>query len=151
MSALAAYALELGTANACVSGLPVTETLPPLDLHPSHTYILCGGFAGCIKCGGVAGFALPTKLDGECKRGCPAGSRGPIGRLARGQLPRPLASGSGTVWPSGELCPPVLAYHPPESGPMQASDLPDSETCAPAPCPRRVRSFQYPDGFWTPR
>ena len=151
MTALAACALELGTANACVSGLPVTETLPPFDLHPSHTYILCGGYAGCIKCGGVAGYALPTKLDGECKKGCPAGPRGPIGRFARGELPRPLANGTGTVWPSGELCPPVLAYHPPESGRLRASVLPDPEPGAPDSRPCRARSFQYPEGFWSPR
>ena len=41
---------------------------------------------------------------------CPAGSRGPIGRLAKGQLPHVQRNVGGIVWPSGEVEPAVVRY-----------------------------------------
>ena len=103
----------IGANSAYVEDMEVTDTLPPLDIDPSHQLVVCGGYAGCISCGGVAGFERTTKLVQLCKRSCPPGSRGPIRNLCKGSLPRlKVVNGvtTGQVWPSGESDPVVRRY-----------------------------------------
>eukprot|EP00973_Karenia_brevis_P068688 9550815-Karenia_brevis.AAC.1 len=115
VAAEVARVLHIGTPSACTQGLEVTATLPPIHLHSSHTYVLCGGYAGCVKCGGVVGYARPSLLSTQCREHCPAGSRRSIRRLAQGLLPKPVVDGAG-AWPTGELNPKVCAYRPPSTG-----------------------------------
>ena len=99
---------HLGTPQAVAFDLPLSQVVPPpLSLHPSHNLIECGGYAGCIICGGVAGFERRTLLTGLCRGGCPSGSRGPISRLSKGKLPRVSGPHPTLDWPSGELRPTV--------------------------------------------
>ena len=127
----------IGTNMAAAYHFPPADALPPLDLDPTHTYIVCGGFAGCLKCCGVAGYrAEATKLCKPCVQGCPTGSRGPLKRLARGLLPR-----AGSCWPTGESQPLVHVYRPP---PTLDYDVPEAtlhDEVAPPPC-KRFRAFR---------
>ena len=80
---------------------------PPVAAHHSHLLIACGGYGGCMRCGSVASGNRSQLLEGECRRWCPVGSKGPIVRLAKGLLPKPKAGED--VWPDGSLAPtPVL-------------------------------------------
>ncbi len=78
----------------------------------SHTCIAMGGFTGCIKCGGVAGFQRSELLEGACRRHCPSGSAGPIRRLMMSKLPHPQRKHQGRVWPSGEAEPTLRRWRP---------------------------------------
>ena len=100
---------------AYLSGLDVTTTIPPMQLGNGHLLICCGGYVGCLLCGSVSGILADTKLSGDCTRECLEGSKRPIRRLRQGLLPRPLASGSGHTWPSGEFQPCVYRLLPPSS------------------------------------
>ena len=51
-------ALLLGTPTARIEGFPAADSVPTFDLHASHSYLPCGGFAGCIRCGAVAGWNM---------------------------------------------------------------------------------------------
>ena len=53
-----------------LSDMEVTTTIPPIAIGPGHLLITCGGFVGCLKCGGVSGTRA-LKLSGECRNGCP--------------------------------------------------------------------------------
>ena len=117
----AAMVVELGTTNAVARHFEVVHALPPLDLHSSHSFLVCGGFAACIRCCGVAGFPSASKLLLPCPGGCPAGSRGPLKRMLRGLLPRP-----GESWPSGEAFP--RRYEP-----LPAALEPEAQPAVPAP------------------
>ena len=117
--------MRIGTASATPQALDVVESLPPVPLHESHDYIVVGGYAGCLRCGGVAGIKRSKLLEGACRRYCPVGSRQPINRLERGELPqRALFGTEGQCWPSGELAPRVLRWAPAaqrrEAGPADA-------------------------------
>ena len=133
----------LGTNMAAAFHFPPTDALPPLRLDPTHSYIVCGGFAGCVRCCGVAGYrAETTKLCQPCVGGCPAGSRGPLKRLAKGLLPR-----AGSAWPTGEPNPIVHVYRPPPVTAAAASDhtmelkTPDD---LPQPPVKRYRAYRMP-------
>ena len=94
---------------AFLDNLEVTSIQPPIAIGPGHTL----GYAGCLRCGGVAGYMETTKLVNECLNGCPSGSRAPINRLMQGLVPRPLPGGGGREWRSGEAQPRVLRLVPP--------------------------------------
>ena len=104
-----AHVRELGTPTAVPMYYDITSSLPPVRVHASHALLVVGGYAGCIRCCGVAGFS--PKLESECARTCPAGSHGPMRLLARGALPRVQKQVNGDLtglsWPSGETCPAV--------------------------------------------
>ena len=129
----------MGTEDAFTEGLPACDTLPPLALHGSHAFLVVGGYVGCIRCGGVAGFTRSTMLSGPCRGHCPAGSRGPIRLLAQGKLPRRKRQHDGTVtgdaWPSGEAFPVVRVY-----APSSAS------SSNPPPAAPAQEEVVYPDG-----
>ena len=80
------------------------ETNPPIEAHWSHVLIACGGYGGCVRCGAVAGGSKNKALSGDCRKHCPRGSRGPIGRLARGHFPHPQR-GMGQIWVDGSINP----------------------------------------------
>ena len=110
----AARVLELGTPSAVLGDIPLADTAPPFPVHSSHTVVLCGGFAGCIRCGGVCGLQPSPKLEGICARSCPTGSRGPISRLVRERLPHEQQGHQGRWWPSGEASPALRRWVPPQ-------------------------------------
>ena len=112
----AARVMEVGTSSAWVDTSNFTTVLPPIALGRGHTLIACGGYVGCVKCCGVSGYTRDSNLTAACSGGCPAGSRRPLKRLARGLLPRPLSSGSGHIWPSGETHPLVSLILAPAAG-----------------------------------
>ena len=80
---------------------------PPFEVHESHCAILCGGYCGCMACGSVAGFHGHARLTRPCRGHCPAGSTGPVRRLARGLYPHAQRGIHGSAWPSGEANPVV--------------------------------------------
>ncbi len=90
-----------------VSGPP-----PPTFLHERHTYIICGGVVGCVKCGGISGFQRSALLAAECRRFTPTGSMGPIQKLAKGRLPHRQRVSQGEWWTSGEEEPEVMCWKP---------------------------------------
>jgi hypothetical protein len=88
-----------------------TDDAEGRDIHQSHSAILCGGFAGCFRCGAVVGYKQCSKLQEECRGFCPKGSRGCIVKLAAGKLPHVQRGGKyGQTWPSGEVDPRPRAF-----------------------------------------
>ena len=107
-----ARVIELGTPRALAVSFPMWRSLPPVEIHREHTALVCGGYAGCVKCGSTVAFHSVSLLKDPCRGWCPAGSRRPVRRLAGGQHPRDY----GEVcheWPSGELNPKVYLYQSP--------------------------------------
>ena len=73
------------------------ETALPFAVDSSHKVIVCGGYAGCTKCGAVC--SVNTKrnaLKTACRGYCPKGSQSAVKRLSMGKHPR-KRHGS---WPS---------------------------------------------------
>ena len=105
-------------------GYPVTRNMPPINLGNGRLILVCGGYAGCIRCGSAVGYQSDNLLAGDCRTYCPSGSRGPITRLAKGLLPRPLPNGKGQEWPSGELSPSVFVLQPAVDRPEADPGLP---------------------------
>lgn len=129
----------LGTVNAFINAPAAEPALPPYPVGQMHALICCGGFVGCVKCGGVMGSQASKILAADCRLGCPAGSRGPISRLCRGQLPHQHDGGPAEVWPSGELEPvvrqfvvqPQVVQTAPAGTPADPSQWAAPETAAP--------------------
>ncbi len=93
------------SAEAYYSLSPLEDN-PPYEIHRSHAVIECGGYLGCVRCATVCGYRTKTALTEECKRGSLPSSRGPIRKLARGQLPHVQCQGRhGDEWPTGEIHP----------------------------------------------
>ncbi len=87
--------------------------LPPQQLDDTHVYIVVGGFAGCLKCGGIGGAHASKLLTLPCRRAPPpCGFTWPIRSLMRGELPHRQRSGQGEAWPSGESNPTVRRWQP---------------------------------------
>jgi len=101
--------------QACMGMLPPSRvaSLRAVDNlsfvpHDTHSVVACGGFAGCFRCGSVVGYHAPQTLLGSCRGHCPAGSRGPVVRLARGRLPH--RQDGVPLWPTGEANPTPALY-----------------------------------------
>ena len=77
-----------------------------LDLHKSHhPVILCGGYAGCEKCGRITSTNTKrNNLVQPCRGYMPGGTKDPVKKLADGRLPfgKPETGGKKRLWPSGE-------------------------------------------------
>ena len=71
-----------------------------LDLHKSHRpIILCGGYAGCEKCGRITSTnTRRNNLVQPCRGYMPGGTKDPVKKLADGKFP----FFKKRVWPSGE-------------------------------------------------
>ena len=84
-----------------VDGLAVaneSDVSLPFSVHPTHRAVVCGGYAGCVKCGATAscefkGNRLPAECKGPQTKSC-GGAKDRIMRLLKGQHPR-----RGFVWP----------------------------------------------------
>jgi hypothetical protein len=83
---------------------PDADDVIPFKVHDSHASVHCGGYVGCIRCGTVVSSHTHGAISRQCRRVCPAGSKGPVLRLVRGRLPR------GEEWPNGEVF--STAQHP---------------------------------------
>ena len=89
--------------NREVEGLPIineAQAKLPFEIDASHKVILCGGYAGCVKCAATASCASrANRLQKKCRGVCDdpwGGSRNRINRLLRG---KPLRKGAS--WPDG--------------------------------------------------
>ena len=85
--------------------LPVKHSAPPSIIHRTHCLVVCGGYAGCYKCGSVMDFVSKERkantwsfAEKPCRNWLRA--RHVIRRLCRSLPPHP-----GRPWPSGELAP----------------------------------------------
>ena len=60
-----------------------------LDLHKSHRpIILCGGYAGCEKCGRITSTnTRRNNLVQPCRGYMPGGTKDPVKKLADGKFP----------------------------------------------------------------
>ena len=103
----AAWIDEAGAmSSATFATLPLSDRVPPFAVGQGHFLIECGGYFGCTRCAGVSGWwTKHAKVGGRCSGTAPIGSRGPIERLRRAELPHRQRSGQGSEWPSGETCP----------------------------------------------
>ena len=73
----------------------------PFQIHPTHVeLVFVGGYVGCVRCGL---YASTNKADNalkvDCRKQCPAGSRGAVRRMLRGRHPQGSA---GQKWPNGQ-------------------------------------------------
>ena len=61
---------------------------PPFCIHESHVdVVLCGGYAGCLRCCTVQAYGTGGRLAQPCRGDAPRGPRGPVSKLCRGTLP----------------------------------------------------------------
>ena len=107
MQARADKAVKSAMPMTVFGELDVIDTAPPFPLNPTHALIFVGGFAGCILCGGIAGFQPSKLLESDCRRHLPKGSQGPIRKLVKGQLPHVQRENDGRQWPTCEINPKV--------------------------------------------
>ena len=123
--------------------LEPTNALPSIPLHPSHTYIVTGGYAGCIKCGGVAGVVRSPLLVHECRGfSQPNDLVWRVRLLAKGHLPYSRSIRKGLKWTSGELTPQPRRWAPPisaarEGGIVAVGDRDDGAVPGPELLPKR--------------
>ena len=88
---------------------------------PGHSLIVCGGYEGCLKCGGVVGYAeQSTLLERSCRQFSSAGGSFRVAKLCKGQLPR-AGEKVAQRSPSGELSPQVRYFIPPSDAGSSAS------------------------------
>ena len=101
--ASAEFAVSRAVASGNIAGMSSASGVEvPFEMKPSHKIVLCGGYAGCLKCGSVVSQSTATNALGqECKGHCPRGSRGAVRRLAKGLHPRRPRD----EWPNGEEAP----------------------------------------------
>ena len=86
-----------------VAGLPAaSRDRIGVPVDPSHRLVACGGFVGCIVCGGVNGL-LRGSIEQQCRGPCARRNAGDVLRLCRGLLPR-----GRRAWPSGTAHPMVV-------------------------------------------
>ncbi len=82
--------------------IPMVNGPPPFEVHPTHDLVLCGGFAGCVRCGRVAGYHGHNRFAIECRGHCPAGRVRPVRRLVKGLHPYSKGCGhAAPSWPDG--------------------------------------------------
>ena len=84
---------SLGLPTGCLELLPELHSAPPFDCDLSHWLVLCGGYAGCLRCGSVVLTKRLSRLKRPCRRFIPTcHSKFRIGRLCRSCCPyvRPL-------------------------------------------------------------
>ena len=83
-----------------VGGLPAASAdRIGVPVDPSHRLIACGGFVGCLVCGGVNG-TLAGSIRELCRGPCARRDASDVLWLARGELPR-----GRRAWPSGAVAP----------------------------------------------
>ena len=75
---------------------------PEIETHSSHTLIACGGWGGCVACGGMSSGGPSSLLKEVCRKWMPPSTKRDIAKLANGTMPHFLVHGK---WPDGSVAP----------------------------------------------
>ena len=82
---------------------------PEIETHSSHTLIACGGWGGCVACGGMSSGGPSNLLKRECRKWMPPSTKRDIAKLADGTMPHFLVHGK---WPDGSVAPRARQWIP---------------------------------------
>ena len=75
---------------------------PEIETHSSHTLMACGGWGGCVACGGMSSGGASRLLRRTCRFWMPPSTKRDIKKLANGTMPHFLVH---SKWPDGSVAP----------------------------------------------